>query len=357
MYYNVYFYALRAKHNALGALGLVSTVANAGFQDYQNRKNREFSQEMLQEQQLFQRELNANSALVQKQSLQRAGLNPNMLSGDPPYGSSSALGDSSPQVAPHLDANSIVSLAQMEQQKPLVEAQVNKTKAEENLINKQAGVAEADEVLKKAQAFNIQKLTPEQYNQLIETNKKIRAETEKTQVDSQLVAETILKVSSETVGQKLNNDLLRWSTPYILQKYASEISLLNKQGSLTDAQTLVAYKSLSVMNAEITELISRAHLNEKQAIYVSNLAFGVALDNQFKPFEQGTQLELQDWQIQEIKSSIHKIQTDIDFAPLDHIIGSVSGAGVAFGAGATGLNQYNKFMMSRVKKPAIGFNK
>ena len=69
MYYNLFH--PRAKRNALGALGLVSTVANAGFQDYTNRKNREFSQEMLQEQQRFQRELNANSALVQKQSLSR----------------------------------------------------------------------------------------------------------------------------------------------------------------------------------------------------------------------------------------------------------------------------------------------
>lgn len=133
MYYNLIKYP-RAKFSALGAFGLVSSIGNAFLQDYQNRKNREFQREMLQEQQIFQRELNSQSAGMQKQSLMRAGLSPNLMTGAPPYGSASALGDSSPQQAPQIDVGGINAFAQMIQQQPLLEAQARKDNAEAKAI-------------------------------------------------------------------------------------------------------------------------------------------------------------------------------------------------------------------------------
>ena len=92
IYYSVIKSAPLKKRSA-GAFAIISDVANAFLQDYQNAKNRDFQEHMLDRQQQFQTELNANSALVQRQSLERAGLNPNLMTGAPPYGTASALVD------------------------------------------------------------------------------------------------------------------------------------------------------------------------------------------------------------------------------------------------------------------------
>jgi len=129
IYYSVLKSAPLKKRSA-GAFAIISDVANAFLQDYQNEKNRDFQEHMLDRQQQFQNELNANSALVQRQSLERAGMSPNLISGAPPYGTASALGDSSSQQAPQVDPSVFSVLAQMEQQQPLIDAQAKKTKAE-----------------------------------------------------------------------------------------------------------------------------------------------------------------------------------------------------------------------------------
>lgn len=129
IYYSVLKSAPLKKRSA-GAFAIISDVANAFLQDYQNEKNRDFQEHMLDRQQQYQNELNANSALVQRQSLERAGLNPNLMSGAPPYGTASVLGDSSSQQAPQVDPSVFNVIAQMKQQQPLIDAQVNKTNAE-----------------------------------------------------------------------------------------------------------------------------------------------------------------------------------------------------------------------------------
>ena len=129
IYYSVIKSAPLKKRSA-GAFAIISDVANAFLQDYQNAKNRDFQEHMLDRQQQYQNELNANSALVQRQSLERAGLNPNLMTGAPPYGTASALGDSSSQQAPQVDPSAFSVLAQMKQQEPLVNALARKDNAE-----------------------------------------------------------------------------------------------------------------------------------------------------------------------------------------------------------------------------------
>lgn len=106
---------------------LLGTAMNAAYQDKQNEENRQAQNDMLTRQQNFQRELNANSALVQMQSLKKAGLSPNLLSGNPAYNATASLGDSSSQQAPQIDVSAISSLLQ---QQPLVDAQARKDNAE-----------------------------------------------------------------------------------------------------------------------------------------------------------------------------------------------------------------------------------
>lgn len=315
----------RRKFNALGAMGLISTVVNAGMQDYQNRKNRDAQEYMLREAQAFQRELNANSTLTQKQSLQRAGLPVSLMTGPGDYSASTVLGDSSSQQAPTIDSTIFMQAAQQRQQQPLIDAEVDKTKAEKNLIEKQAGVAESDKLLKDAQRWSLEQLTPEQKKQFEEGTKKLIAEVEKIKVDKSLVEKTIDKVMEETDALRISNNLMLAETPLILQKYAMEIALLNSQGQLTDAQTLVAYKSLSVMDAQIKNLVSQAHLNDKQALYVSQEALRVAIDNQYKPFEKANELELSDQQIRQAKQMVENLKQSYNWVPFNNIVGAVSG--------------------------------
>ena len=125
----------RRKFDALGAMGLISTVVNAGMQDYQNRKNREAQEYMMREAQAFQRELNANSTLIQKQSLQRAGLPVSLMTGPGDYNTSTVLGDSASQTAPSIDSNIFMQASAQKQQQPLIDAQVAKTDAETREID------------------------------------------------------------------------------------------------------------------------------------------------------------------------------------------------------------------------------
>ena len=301
--------------------------ANLREQRRINAENIAFQREMFGKKSAREDALNANSALIQRQSLEKAGLNPNIGS----YGqlqtnvtqgtpSSQAYAGQNPFTG--IDAGALGTLIQNQ---PLVDAEVQKKKAEKNLIEKQAGVAEADKLLKVAQRWSIEQLTPEQKKQFEEGTKKLIAETQKLNVDKELVQKTIDKVMEETDALRISNNLMIAETPLILQKYATEIALLNSQGQLTDAQTLVAYKSLSVMDAEIKELISRVHLNEKQALYVSQEALRVSIDNQYKPFEKANELELGDEQIRQAKQMVENLKQNYNWVPFNNIVGAIGG--------------------------------
>ncbi len=314
-----------------GIVGAVSgnsqNIANLREQRRINAENIAFQREMFAKKSAREDALNANSALIQRQSLEKAGLNPNIGS----YGqlqtnvtqgtpSSQAYAGQNPFTG--IDAGAIANLIQNQ---PLVDAEVQKKKAEKNLIDKQAGVAEADKLLKEAQRWNIEQLTPEQKKQFVEGTKKLIAETEKLNVDKELVQKTIDKVMEETDALRISNNLMMAETPLILQKYATEIALLNSQGQLTDAQTFVAYKSLEVMDAQIKNLVSQAHLNDKQALYVSQEALRVAIDNQYKPFEKANELELSDQQIRQAKQMVENLKQSYNWVPFNNIVGAVSG--------------------------------
>ena len=299
-----------------------------------NAENLAFQREMFAKKSAREDVLNANSALIQRQSLEKAGLNPNIggygqLQTNVTQGTPSSQAYAGQNPFTGIDAGALGTLIQNQ---PLVDAEVQKKIAEKNLLEKQSGVAEADALLKRAQAWSIAELTPEQKKQFEEGTKKLIAETEKINVDKELVQKPIDKVMEETDAIRISNNLMTAETPLIIQKYATELALLNSQGQLTDAQTLVAYKSLSVMDAQIKNLVSQAHLNDKQALYVSQEALRVAIDNQYKPFEKANELELSDQQIRQAKQLVENLKQNYNWVPFNNIVGSItSAAGAAAG--------------------------
>lgn len=340
MYYKVYIRSIACQTryippqpNIIPALiGAGVALASGIAASLQNRKNLEEQERINKENLDFQREmfykksaredvLNANSALIQRQSLEKAGLNPNIgsygqLQTNVTQGSASSHAYAGQNPLAGIDGGALASLVQNQ---PLVNAEVEKKKAEKNLLEKQAGVAESDKLLKDAQRWSIEQLTPEQRKNLEESNKKLIAETNKIKVDQTLVEKTIDKVMEETDAVRINNNLMQAETPLILKKMATEIAVLYSQGQLADAQTIVAYKSLSVMNAQITELISRAKLNDKQADYISNLAQKAWIDGVFAPFEHMADIGLSKEQIEQVKQTVKNLEQHYNWVPFMNI--------------------------------------
>lgn len=303
---------------------------NISAQKEINKQNIKNQWDMFRAQNSRQDYLNLNQDLIKRQSLQRAGLNLWSQFGGNPNVATNAISQPEQKTIPKVAPQMTSEFAQLLQNEPLVQAEVDKKKAETNLINKQAGVAAAEELFKKAQTWSIYQLTPEQRKNLEESNKKLIAETEKIDVDKELVQKTIDKTMEEIDAIRINNNLMMAQTPLILQKLATEIALMHSQGQLVDAQTLVAYKSLSVMSAQIQELISRAKLNEKQAQYVSNLAAKAFIDATFSPFEHLAGIGLTEAQTNEVKQSFENLKQQHDWVPFNNIVGAYTGVvGVA----------------------------
>lgn len=236
----------RRKFNALGAMGLLSSVFNAGMQDYQNRKNREAQEYMMREAQTFQRELNANSTLTQKQSLQRAGLPVSLMTGPGDYSTSTVLGDSSSQQAPAIDSNLFLQAAQQKQNQPLVDAQVLKTDAETREIEER-----------------IKKLKEDTTGQSLQ-NEKLRFENSKLDEYFSLFvkekAGVIRKTNSEAGLTELKQSQQYWENKFQEDSYSDRL------------QTIKENLALIVANTELTEEQKDTEIAKQTSAYASAAA-------------------------------------------------------------------------------------
>lgn len=236
----------RRKFNALGAMGLISTVVNAGMQDYQNRKNRDAQEYMLREAQAFQRELNANSTLTQKQSLQRAGLPVSLMTGPGDYNTSTVLGDSSSQQAPTIDSNLFLQAAQQKQNQPLVDAQVSKTDAETREIEER-----------------IKKLKEDTTGQHLQNEKQRFENSKLDQYFSLYVKEkssSIRKTNSEAALTELKQPQQYWENKFLQDSYADRL------------QTIKDNLALIVANKELTEEQKNTEIAKQVEAYASAAA-------------------------------------------------------------------------------------
>lgn len=369
-------YAVSEKHIipaliAGGAL-LAGTIANAAAnssnretQERINQENLDFQREMFRKKSQREDLLNANSALIQRQSFEKAGLNPNIGS----YGQlQTGVDQGSPssqayRKQPFFNSEQAVPLIQAVQQQPILDAQKENIEADTRLKDKQGVVAEADAILKKAQAWNIETLTPEQLENLRQSTNKTVQEIQNLKVEQDLTNATIGKVMAETEGQELQNFLTKESTPLILKQYATNIALMNSQKDLNEAQTAAAYKSLQVMSAQINELNTRAKYNTAQSNYVAEAMVGLAIDNDYKKYRNTfksdfvhQELKMNDAQIKQAEQAGEQMRVNTEFAPLTAISGALGATGVAIGGVATGLNQGQQFMKGMQKPAKIGFH-
>lgn len=246
MYYCIKSVVPRRKFNALGTMGLLSTVVNVGMQDYQNRKNREAQEYMMREAQTFQRELNANSTLTQKQSLQRAGLPVSLMTGPGDYNTSTVLGDSSSQTAPSIDSNIFLQAAQQKQNQPLVDAQVSKTDAETREIEER-----------------IKKLKEDTTGQSLQ-NEKQRFENSKLNEYFQLFLKekgaTIRNLNAEAGLTELKHPQQYWENKFSEETYSDRV------------QTIKDNLALIVANKELTEEQKDTEIAKQVEAYASAVA-------------------------------------------------------------------------------------
>lgn len=348
---------------AVGSLasGIIGNVMSRDNAEDAQEHSEEFAREQYAKQAAREDALNANSALIARQSAERAGMN---LNAGLYNQLSSNVTPASPQMQPAQTMPfDFSAVAQLAQNQPLVDAEVKKKEAEKTLIEKQAGVADADIILKQAQTWNIEQMTPAQRENIEKNTAEMVQHIENMKVEKELVNATIGKVLAETAGQELQNYLTQESTPLILQQYASNIALLNAQKDLTDAQTAAAYKSLQVMAAQINALNSQANYNNAQAKYVATAMVGLAIDNDVKKYRAAftseyvhKELKMSDAQIKQAENAAEQMRVNTEFAPLQAIAGAGASVGVAFGGVATGLNQGAQFLNQKPARP-IGFGR
>ena len=175
----------------------ISSAVNFISGNHANRANIRNQNELLKKQYQMQQELNANGALVQKQGLERAGMNVLSQFG-PNVNLSAPTPSKSDIIAPQADLSGVAQMAQMMQQQPLVEAQVNKTKAEENYYQSLVPKNEAD----------TQKTIQETVNLAIQAGiLQFQSDTQKQQFEANmanLFADIDLK-EAQTSGQQFEN--------------------------------------------------------------------------------------------------------------------------------------------------------
>ena len=116
---------------AMAAASIGSSVYNTLSGKATNQKALENQDKLYRQQKEQQDYLNANGALIKRQSMERAGLNPNA-----DYGYSPNLTASTPTPAQlsapqfHMDMNSVMSMLQLMQQKPVSEADARQKNAD-----------------------------------------------------------------------------------------------------------------------------------------------------------------------------------------------------------------------------------
>lgn len=132
-----FWWAIPAAMAAGSAISALSSSSandkNVEAQERINKQNIENQWKMFGAQNVRQDYLNANQALIHRQSLQRAGININSDFGGFPNVSTNAITNAeskAPIVNPILPSDLGVQMAQMIQQTPLVEAQARKTNAD-----------------------------------------------------------------------------------------------------------------------------------------------------------------------------------------------------------------------------------
>ena len=258
-----------------GAIAGASALINGYLQHRANKQNIQNQNALWNEQLRQQNFLNANGALIQRQALQRAGLNPNAE-----FGTSANLQSPTPQksdvVAPRLDTQGI---AQMIQQQQLIDAQAEnlkantgKTEAETNKINEET------------------KQVIQETANLLETNGilKFQNETQRDQFSASManmLADTDLK-SAQTYNVNRDSDLkeLEYKLEDASLDTRKEIYVATLNDLIASKDLKESEKALAV--ARVNESVANASFTSAQERRLDKLLDeeyeGLQLDNEVK---------------------------------------------------------------------------
>lgn len=317
-------------------VGALTNKSNQEEQERINAQNMDFQREMFARKSAREDVLNANSALIQRQALEKAGLNPNIGS----YGqlqtnvTQGTPSSQAYQAQNPFDAQQAGVLANIVQQQPLVDAQVKNIQADTQKKNAEAENIAVDTILKNTQNWALRQKTPAEVKQLEKNTELLHEEMNRVKWDSKQIEANIELTKSKQANIDVDTSFLLDSYDTRLGQLVASVSELQSRNSLNIAQACVAYKSIEVMSHQIKEIESRVSLNQKQWLYLDSQITNLCIDGDFKQFQLDIEKQFGKEKamliLEQINEDILNTRSNMQWRPVGMLIGAV-GAGAAVG--------------------------
>ncbi len=340
-------YAVSEKHiipaliagGAMLAGTIANAVTNSSNQEEQekiNQQNIDFQREMFRKKSQREDVLNANSALIQRQSLEKAGLNPNIGS----YGQlQTGVDQGTPssqayQKQPFFNSAQAAPLIQAVQQQPLIDAQVKNVQADTKKKQVEADNVSVDTVLKQTQNWALRLKTPSEVKNLEKNTELLYEEMNRVKWDSKQIEANIELIKSKQSNIDVDTSFLLDSYDTRLGQLTATVSELQSRNALNLANAAVAYKSIEVMSHQIREIESRVSLNQKEWLYLDTQITNLCIDGDFKQFQYNIEKMFGPAKAKlindQINENILNTRSSMMWRPVGMMIGAVGAvAGVA----------------------------
>ena len=359
--------AVVAGASALGSLfgGIFTNKSNREAQERANQENMAFQREMFNRKAAREDMLNANSALIQRQSLEKAGLNPNVGQ----YGQlQTGVAQGSPSSSAYIaqspfDGAQMGALAQLLQQQPLVDAQAENIRADTLKKNAETNNINVDSILKETQNWSLRQKTPAEVKNLEQNTDLLHEEMNRVKWDSKQIEANIELIKSKQANIDVDTNFLLDTYDTRIGQLVATVSELQSRNQLNIAEAAVAYKSIEVMSHQIRDIESRISLNQKQWLYLDSEITNLCIDGDFKQFEYNIKKKFGDATAAAILENINEetlnLRSEEHWRPVSVVVGAAASAasavGVSAGGVATGLNQGSKFVQGLRKRPMVLF--
>lgn len=320
---------------AVAAGSALAGGANALSTNAANKRNIANQNELWEKEKAYQNWLNANGALIQKQSLQRAGFNPNSA-----FGTSANLQAPSPQksdIQP-TDFSFLSSagsdVAHMIQQQPIIDAQVKNIEADTAKKSAETNNLNIDSLLKQTQNWSLRQKTPVEVKNIEKNTELLHEEMNRVKWDSKQIEANIELIKSKQANIDVDTSFLLDSYDTRLGMLTAAVSELQSRNALNIANAAVAFKSIEVMSHQIREIESRVSLNQKEWLYLDSQITNLCIDGDFKQFQYNIEKQFGKEKakliLEQINEDILNTRSNMQWRPVGMMIGAV-GAAAAVG--------------------------
>lgn len=320
--------------------GVMSALTNKSNQEAQERinaENMDFQREMFAKKTAREDMLNANSALIQRQALEKAGLNPNIGS----YGqlqtnvTQGTPSSQAYQAQNPFDAQSAGALANIVLQQPLIDAQVKNIQADTAKKTAETENVNVDTLLKQTQNWALKQKTPAEVENIKKNTALLHEEMNKVKWDAKQIEANIELIKSKQANIDVDTSFLLDTYDTRMGQLVASVSELQSRNSLNIAQASVAYKSIEVMSHQIREIESRVSLNQKEWLHLDQLITNLTIDGDFKQFQLNIEKQFGKEKakliLEQINEDILNTRSNMQWRPVGMMIGAV-GAGAAVGS-------------------------